>query len=179
MAIVVDEYGGTAGLVTFEDILEEVVGEIYDEDDEEEHVDESRNITQRDSDGSFLVKASAKLDEVCAALGVQLSEEALDEYSTFGGYLCAIAGAIPSAGDEVLLGDSMVCRIEQGDARRVIAARVRRVDAVLGVTNRAVMASDDVTQGGRGTEGDDSLAGAGGGGPESKYFSDGEWCNSG
>lgn len=68
MAIVVDEYGGTSGLVTFEDILEEVVGEIYDEDDDEEEADDSKTIF-KGTDGCFVMKGYAELDDVCEALG--------------------------------------------------------------------------------------------------------------
>ena len=69
MAIVVDEYGGTSGLITFEDILEEVVGEIYDEDDDEETSNDSKTIFKR-SNGSFKMKGNTELDDVCEALGI-------------------------------------------------------------------------------------------------------------
>ena len=95
MAIVVDEYGGTSGLVTFEDILEEVVGEIYDEDDDEEEFGSGRAIAKR-SNGSFRMKGSAELDDVCEALAIDRAAlAALGEYSTVGGLICSIAGMIP------------------------------------------------------------------------------------
>jgi CBS domain containing-hemolysin-like protein len=100
MAIVVDEYGGTSGLVTFEDILEEVVGEIYDEDDEVEQADDSKTIFKR-SNGSFKMKGSAELDDVCEALGIDLDNQkktgtvsSAGEYSTVSGLLCSIAGML-------------------------------------------------------------------------------------
>jgi CBS domain containing-hemolysin-like protein len=99
MAIVVDEYGGTAGLVTFEDILEEVVGEIYDEDDDEEESSEGRTIFKR-TNGSFRMKGNAELDDVFEALGIdRTSMTTSGEYTTVGGLLCSIAGvarAFPS-----------------------------------------------------------------------------------
>ena len=95
MAIVVDEYGGTSGLVTFEDILEEVVGEIYDEDDDDEEVRSGRAIFKR-ANGSFRMKGSAELDDVCEALAIDRDAlTALGEYSTVGGLICSIAGTHP------------------------------------------------------------------------------------
>lgn len=94
MAIVVDEYGGTSGLVTFEDILEEVVGEIYDEDDDEEEIGSGRAIAKR-SNGSFRMKGSAELDDVCEALAIDRDAlAAMGEYSTVGGLICSIAGEL-------------------------------------------------------------------------------------
>lgn len=117
--IVVDEYGGTAGLVTFEDILEEVVGEIYDEDDVEEEAVDSRTIF-KNADGSFEMKGYAELDDVCEALGLELDDEELGEYSTIGGFLCSEAGEIPREGDQlVLCGYKFVVK-EVEDNRRII-----------------------------------------------------------
>mmetsp|Transcript_12599 Transcript_12599/g.18925 ORF Transcript_12599/g.18925 Transcript_12599/m.18925 type:complete len:413 (-) Transcript_12599:225-1463(-) len=120
MAIVVDEYGGTSGLVTFEDILEEVVGEIYDEDDDDEESSSGRAIFKR-ANGSFRMKGSAELDDMCEALGIDRDEVAasLGEYSTVGGLLCSIAGMIPKAGDQIEFAGFGFTVLEVEDNRRV------------------------------------------------------------
>ncbi len=90
LVIVVDEYGGTAGLVTLEDVIEEVVGEIQDESDKEQPL-----LTPL-ADGSFRVDAKVDLDELAERLQVALPA---DEYDTLGGYLYGLAGKIPVIGD--------------------------------------------------------------------------------
>ena len=120
LAIVVDEYGGTAGLVTFEDILEEVVGEIYDEDDVEEEAVDSRTIF-KNTDGSFEMKGYAELDDVCEALGLDLDDEEKGEYSTIGGFLCSEAGEIPREGDQLALCGYKFIVKEVEDNRRIIS----------------------------------------------------------
>ena len=127
MAIVVDEYGGTAGLVTFEDILEEVVGEIYDEDDVEEEAVDSRTIFKT-SDGSFEMKGYAELDDVCEALGLELDDEELGEYSTIGGFLCSEAGEIPREGDQLILCGYKFVVKEVEDNRRIISLSAEIID---------------------------------------------------
>ena len=127
MAIVVDEYGGTAGLVTFEDILEEVVGEIYDEDDVEEEAVDSRTIFKT-SDGSFEMKGYAELDDVCEALGLELDDEELGEYSTIGGFLCSEAGEIPREGDQLILCGYKFVVKEVEDNRRIISLSASPLD---------------------------------------------------
>jgi magnesium and cobalt exporter, CNNM family len=90
LGVVVDEYGGTAGLVTMEDVIEEVVGEIHDELDEEAPLVHPLN------DGSYRVDAKVDLDDLNEKLGVALPA---DEYDTLGGFLFALAGRIPVVGD--------------------------------------------------------------------------------
>jgi len=90
LAIVVDEYGGTAGLATLEDVIEEVVGEIQDESDKE------APLVSALEDGSYRVDAKVDLDELNEHLNVELPA---DDYDTLGGYLYGIAGKIPAAGD--------------------------------------------------------------------------------
>ncbi|EKX42528.1 hypothetical protein GUITHDRAFT_141196 [Guillardia theta CCMP2712] len=106
MAIVVDEYGGTAGIVTMEDILEEVIGEIYDEDDIEELVKEQSSI-YKETDGSFTIEGSADLEETIKALQIEVGEKDLIEFATLSGYLCHKAGCIPAIGTEILLSKTM------------------------------------------------------------------------
>ncbi|MCI9150225.1 MAG: HlyC/CorC family transporter [Lachnospiraceae bacterium] len=86
LVIVVDEYGQTAGLVAMEDILEEIVGNILDEYDEEDE------LIVKQTDGSFLMKGMASLDDVCEAL--ELTEE-LEDYDTLNGYLISLIDKIP------------------------------------------------------------------------------------
>jgi putative hemolysin len=96
VAIVVDEYGGTAGLVTIEDLLEEIVGEIQDEFDTEEPLIESTG------DGAFLLQARMNLDEASELLAVHLPDEGGD---TLGGFIYSQLGRVPVIGDEVVFGD--------------------------------------------------------------------------
>lgn len=119
MAIVVDEYGGTAGLVTLEDILEEVVGEIYDEDDDYEA--ESQFIEQGD-DGDFLVEGQADLEKVDKALNMKLSEDDLHDYGTISGFLCARMGGIPEVGDQLVF-NRVRFSVADADDRRIIGLR--------------------------------------------------------
>ena len=86
MVIVVDEYGQTAGIVAMEDILEEIVGNIFDEYDEEE----TTIISQ--PDGSFIMSGLAPFHEVCEILGIVVEEA---EYETLNGFLISLIGKIP------------------------------------------------------------------------------------
>lgn len=126
LAVVVDEYGGTAGLVTMEDILEEVVGEIYDEDDADEQVIDS-NALYRYEDGTYEILGSAEIDVVCEMLGLQVDDDTRGEYSTIGGYLCAAAGEIPSEGDVLELLNYRFIIEEVEDNRRIVRLRVEPI----------------------------------------------------
>jgi putative hemolysin len=119
MAIVVDEYGGTAGLVSLEDIIEEVVGEIYDEDDDVEA--DTREIEEI-SDGVFAIDGQAELEKVGNALELTLSEDDLRDYGTISGFLCARMGGIPEVGDLIIC-DRMRFTVTKADDRRVRAVR--------------------------------------------------------
>lgn len=96
IAIVLDEYGGTAGVVTIEDVLEEIVGEIRDEYDREEH---GADGLVPQADGTLLADARLTIWEVNQALDMELSEE--DGYDTIGGYIMARLGRIPRTGEHV------------------------------------------------------------------------------
>jgi CBS domain containing-hemolysin-like protein len=109
MAIVVDEYGGTAGLVTIEDVIEEIVGEIVDEYDQEEPLVEPID------DRSMRVDAKLLIDEVNELLGVRLPHE---EWDTVGGLVFGLTGRVPVAG-EVVRFDSLEFRTERVTGRRI------------------------------------------------------------
>ena len=98
MAVVVDEYGGTAGIVTLEDLLEEIVGEIQDEYDAEEPTIEPV------SEHEFLFDARVALGEVSKLLGVELPDEGGD---TLGGFIYSQLGKVPAVADAVEYGDVM------------------------------------------------------------------------
>lgn len=91
MVIVVDEYGQTSGLVTMEDIIEEIMGDIEDEHDEEE-----QNIIT-ESDGVYIMDGLAPLDEVCELLGIE--DEELEEFDTLNGFLVSLIDKIPADGE--------------------------------------------------------------------------------
>jgi CBS domain containing-hemolysin-like protein len=120
MAIVVDEFGGTAGVVTLEDVLEELVGEIYDETDEEE---ESR--VQNLGEGVYVLDAGLHTDEVEEVLGVSLDEEDDGEFDTLSGFVYHQFGYIPQEGEEFEFA-GWTFRVEAADERRVSLVRVSR-----------------------------------------------------
>ncbi len=97
LAVVVDEYGGFAGVVSFEDVAEEVVGEILDEDDADEPV------IQRRVDGSWLVPARMRIDEVAAQTDLSLPEH--EGFDTVGGLVLDLLGRVAEVGDTVELAD--------------------------------------------------------------------------
>lgn len=117
MAIVVDEYGGVAGLVTIEDVLEQIVGEIDDEHDEAE--DHSTQIAVQ-SDGQFVVDALTAIADFNERFGADFSD---DDYDTIGGLVVEAFGHLPEAGDELSL-DRFLFRVARADARRVQAFHV-------------------------------------------------------
>jgi CBS domain containing-hemolysin-like protein len=109
MAIVIDEYGGTAGLVTIEDLIEEIVGEIVDEYDQEEPLVEPID------DRTIRVDAKMSIDEVNELLGVELPDE---EWDTVGGLLFGLMGRVPVQGETVTF-DSLLFRAERVTGRRI------------------------------------------------------------
>lgn len=112
MAIVVDEYGGVSGLITIEDVLEEIVGEIGDEYDEDEEV-----FIQPSGEGRFLVQALTPIDEFNEAFECDFSD---DDYGTIGGLLLAQFGRVPEFGDIMTLGERFEFRVVKANNRRII-----------------------------------------------------------
>jgi len=118
LAIVVDEYGGTEGIVTIEDILEEIVGEIADEYDEEEELFYTK------PDGSWIVDARMTILDAEQQLGIKIPQEA--DYDTIGGYIFHCAGSIPSKGF-LIHQEEFQIEILRSDERRVERVRIKPV----------------------------------------------------
>ncbi len=116
LAIVVDEYGGTAGLVTMEDLLEEIVGEIRDEHD----ADEQEPIALV-SDTEAVVEAGVNVEDVNAKLGTELPTE---DFETIGGYTVGLFGRLPNEGEEVDANEHTRLRVERKHGRRILTVRV-------------------------------------------------------
>jgi magnesium and cobalt transporter len=118
MAIVVDEYGGVAGLVTIEDVIEQIVGDISDEYD----VDDETMILPREG-GEFVVKALTPLADFNAQLGVELAQ---DEIDTIGGLVMARLGRVPRRSERLEL-DGLRLEVLRADSRRVHLLKVTRL----------------------------------------------------
>ena len=122
MAIVLDEYGGTAGLVTMEDLLEEIVGEIFDEYDETAELRTPRAIT-----GETLVPGNTSIREINERFDLTVPE---DDYTTIGGYVFGALGRLPIVGDRVTCeGASFVVR--EMDARRIATLALERTHGTM------------------------------------------------
>ena len=111
MAIVIDEYGGVAGLVTIEDVLEQIVGDIEDEYD----FDEASDNILPEAGGRFRVKALTQIADLNAALGTNFLDEAAD---TVGGLVIAQLGRLPKRGETVII-DAVRFQVLRADTRRV------------------------------------------------------------
>lgn len=120
LAVVVDEYGGTAGVVTIEDLLEEIVGEIQDEHDPEGEEPK----VERIGPGELLVDARLAISDLNEILGTDLPED--EDFDTLGGLLFDRFGHIPEAGEEVRE-DGVLLQVKDADGRRVRQVLVRRV----------------------------------------------------
>lgn len=119
MAVAVDEYGGTSGLVTIEDILEEIVGDIQDEYDVKEEV----AFVQVD-EGEFLFDARSHVEDLEGQFGITLDR---GEYDTIGGFVSNRLGHVPRKGEQCRF-DSLLFTVEEADARKVSRIRVKRVE---------------------------------------------------
>jgi magnesium and cobalt transporter len=117
MAIVIDEHGGVAGLITIEDVLEQIVGEIDDEHDE---AADPNALIAAQTDGQFVVDALTPIEDFNERFGAHFDD---DEYDTIGGLVTAAIGHLPEAGEELSLG-RFVFRVAGADARRVHAFHV-------------------------------------------------------
>ena len=117
MRIVIDEYGGVAGLVTIEDLLEEIVGDIRDEHEEDSHVGEP----QREPGGVWLVAGDFPVDQLSQLFGDTVEVDGEYEATTVGGLVSEIEGRIPLPGEVVLLAQA-------GLRIQVVASTDRRVD---------------------------------------------------
>ena len=118
MALVVDEYGGVAGLITIEDVLEQIVGEIDDEHDDEEEP----QLMHEQPDGDWLVSGLMPIADFNEHAGVAFSDE---EYDTIGGMVTSEFGHLPEVGEEVAIGGYLF-RVTAADDRRVQQFRVMR-----------------------------------------------------
>ena len=121
MAIVVDEYGGVAGLLTIEDVLEQIVGEIEDEFD----FDETEANILLDRNGMYRVKAQTEIASFNETFGTRFSDE---EYDTVGGLLLSRFGRLPKRGEEIEL-DNLKFRVQRADSRRLHSLLVEKLRA--------------------------------------------------
>jgi CBS domain containing-hemolysin-like protein len=118
MAIVVDEFGGTEGLITMEDILEEIVGEIRDEYDDEE------NPYTVLPDGGIEVEAMVNISDFNSFSDFTIPES--DDYDTVGGFVTTLFGRIPEAGNSIIFAQSICIKVLEAEERRVIRVRLSR-----------------------------------------------------
>ncbi|UJX47503.1 hemolysin family protein [Xanthobacter sp. YC-JY1] len=120
LALVIDEYGGTDGLVSIEDVVEEIVGEIEDEHDEA-----AETLLTRQPDGSYLADARTPLEAAVEVLGTGFaSEEAMEEVDSVGGLVVRIASRVPKSGEVISLPGGFDVDVVEADPRRLKKLRI-------------------------------------------------------
>ncbi len=125
LAIVIDEFGGTRGLLTLEDLFEEIVGDIQDEHDTEEDIAPSLEFA---ADGTLEVDAKIRIDELDEAVAEALQpEDESEDYDTLGGLVFYHTGHVPEIGEEVDLASGWRVTVLDADARRVLRVRLSRL----------------------------------------------------
>jgi magnesium and cobalt transporter len=127
MAVVVDEYGGVSGLLTIEDVIEQIVGEIEDEHDYDEEED---NIVQ-DKPGHYRVKALTEIADFNAVVGTKFSDASFD---TVGGLVTSYFGHLPKRGEQIRIEDLLV-RVLRADSRRLHLLQVERIQQTPSATD--------------------------------------------
>ncbi|CAM3021750.1 magnesium and cobalt transporter [Paracoccus aminovorans] len=120
MAMVIDEYGGVDGLVTIEDLIEQVIGEIEDEHDEIEG-----GLAIQEKPGQWLIQARAPLEDVEAETGLRLADEEEDEIDTLGGLIFMLTGRVPVRGEVIPHESGAEFEIIDADPRRIKRVRLR------------------------------------------------------
>lgn len=120
IAIVLNEYGTTAGLITMEDLLEEIVGEIHDEYDYNEEED-----VYAINDREYLVQGSMNLDDLCDSLEIHLESE---DYDSIGGYMIGLLDHVPEEGEAVTAPDGTILRVDKMDKNRIEKIYIRIPD---------------------------------------------------
>ena len=122
MAIVVDEYGGTDGLVTMEDLFEEIVGDIQDEHDGDEDL---KDKIIRIDDSTFEVDASIPIEKLERQMGLNLvTEETEEEFETLGGFIFFLLGRVPAEGEMIPHISGLRFEIASADPRRIGKVRI-------------------------------------------------------
>lgn len=135
IAIVLDEYGETAGLITLEDILEEIVGEIHDEYDENEE-ENIRAITERE----YIVEGSTNLDDLNDSLNLSLESE---DYDSVGGFIIEQLDRLPEAGDEITTEEGIRMVVEKLDKNRVEKVHIYLPDSVASENKKSNSSAED------------------------------------
>jgi magnesium and cobalt transporter len=117
MAIVIDEYGGTAGILTLEDIIEEIIGDVMDEYDAEQ------NLIVEHEDGSVTVHARIDIEELEEYLDIDLPE---GKFESVGGFVISLLGRVPAVCEHVTY-NNLEMQIEAANSRKIEKIRVRKI----------------------------------------------------
>ena len=122
-AVIIDEYGGTSGIVTFEDIIEEIVGDVRDEFDQQEEAEEKSQLMP---DGSVIIEARTSISDVNEILDIEISED--EDSDTIGGYICSAMGRIPERGETFTEPNLFRAEIISADRRKIQKIRMYVLD---------------------------------------------------